>query len=247
MIKQSNTKWTGVYSSSISNWHKKLDKRLKLRRGWRPWRATIFIGLYHPLDYLRFIFTYAPKKVFWCGSDILTLEKSWFWKRVVSYQKAIHYCENSVEERKLSECGIFAPNPIQMIFDDPDNFQPQKNGEGFFTTSHFLRDKEYLIGLNGLPIHVYYDLSEEQFNERIKYYKGSVRANDFDGFSEITAKSILLGQYPVTKIYYPGIDCYKTEEELVGIMKDIKTRPFPNPASEIWRKRLEQSKQILLS
>lgn len=44
---------------------------------------------------------------------------------------------------------------------------------------------------------------KEQMNEEIKKMQGAIRMVEFDGFSEIIAKSILMGQWPVSLIEYP--------------------------------------------
>ncbi len=48
-------------------------------------------------------------------------------------------------------------------------------------------------------------VSQEQMNTEIKKMTGALRLTEFDGFSEILAKSVLWGQYPVSIIEYPGI------------------------------------------
>ena len=46
-------------------------------------------------------------------------------------------------------------------------------------------------------------VSNEQMNKEIKNMQGALRLTEFDGFSEILAKSILWGQWPVSLIKYP--------------------------------------------
>jgi hypothetical protein len=46
---------------------------------------------------------------------------------------------------------------------------------------------------------------KEQMNAEIKEMQGALRLTEFDGFSEIVAKSVLMGQYPVSLIRYPHI------------------------------------------
>ena len=46
---------------------------------------------------------------------------------------------------------------------------------------------------------------QEQMNKEIKEMQGALRLTEFDGFSEILAKSVLWGQYPVSLIAYPGM------------------------------------------
>ena len=79
-------------------------------------------------------------------------------------------------------------------------------------------------------------VSNEQFNKEIKNYHCGLRTNEFDGFSEIIAKSVLLGQYPISKIYYPHIWNYKTEDELIRQLKRLKNTIESNKkARDFWR------------
>jgi hypothetical protein len=71
-------------------------------------------------------------------------------------------------------------------------------------------------------------VSREQFNKEISRYHCGLRPNEHDGFSEVTAKSILLGQYPITKIKYPNIWNYETNDELLEKLLDIKKQDKPN-------------------
>lgn len=46
---------------------------------------------------------------------------------------------------------------------------------------------------------------KEQMNKEIAEMQGGLRMTEFDGFSEIIAKSILMGQYPISLIEYPYV------------------------------------------
>ena len=46
-------------------------------------------------------------------------------------------------------------------------------------------------------------IPKEDMNEEIKDMQGALRLTEFDGFSEIIAKSLLWGQWPVSLIEYP--------------------------------------------
>ena len=60
---------------------------------------------------------------------------------------------------------------------------------------------------------------KEQMNEEIKDMQGALRLVEFEGFSEIIAKSLLMGQWPVSLIKYPhtlsveNIDMLKLAKE----------------------------------
>ena len=54
-------------------------------------------------------------------------------------------------------------------------------------------------------IFVHGRVPKEQMNAEIKEMQGGLRMTEFDGFSEILAKSILWGQWPISLIEYPHI------------------------------------------
>ena len=69
---------------------------------------------------------------------------------------------------------------------------------------------------------------EKDFNEEIKNYQIALRSNLHDGFSEILAKGVLLGQVCISRIKYPHILNYSSEDELVKILKEAKFVQKPN-------------------
>lgn len=46
---------------------------------------------------------------------------------------------------------------------------------------------------------------KEQMNKEIREMQGALRLTEFDGFSEIIAKSLWMGQYPVSTLHYPHL------------------------------------------
>lgn len=61
-------------------------------------------------------------------------------------------------------------------------------------------------------------VSKEQMNNEIKEMQGALRLTRMDGFSEILAKSVLWGQWPVSVINYPFM--LKVSE--IKLLKDIQ-------------------------
>lgn len=82
------------------------------------------------------------------------------------------------------------------------------------------------ISQSNIVFHGY--VSERKFNQEIKEYQAGLRLHEFDGFSEVISKSVLLGQYPISCIRYPFIDTYKNEQELIEILKELKNKKIPN-------------------
>jgi hypothetical protein len=58
--------------------------------------------------------------------------------------------------------------------------------------------------ISGLPnVFIHGRVPKEQMNAEIKEMQGALRLTEFDGFSEILAKSVLMGQWPISSIKYP--------------------------------------------
>lgn len=251
-------------SKSIANFEEKLLKKYSEYKVWR-WNLltpTIFFGLYTPMDYLRFIFHLGKKTVFWSGSDIHTLNTSWF-KNLIVNAKADHYCENAIEFNALMREGILAQiHP--MFFGDPEDFPisfvPSLGRVRVFLCAHEGREFEYGVDvveriaprLKGYTFHIFgvkgttHDnvqymghVDEVSFNAVIMLCHAGLRLNAFDGFSEVTAKSILMGQYPITTISYPHIDQVVDEKTLIDKLLMLELKKEPNyQAREYWHKTL---------
>ena len=77
-------------------------------------------------------------------------------------------------------------------------------------------------------------------NAEIRNYQIAIRLNVQDGFSEVIAKSILLGQYPITQIQYPFIEYINGDESLIDALIKLKYKTEPNPAEKWWREELNK-------
>lgn len=175
----------------------------------------------------------------------------WHW---IFKLKAEHYCENRDEQKKLASLGIKAeivPTFLEDINEFPVSYKPndkpnvyisarkgQESEYGVFKIielSNRLKDFTFHIyGIGGeskenLIFHG--NVPPEQFNEDIKNYQIALRLNKSDGFSEILCKGILLGQICISRLEYPYIDSYKTDDELIELLKTAK----PNKAREHYK------------
>lgn len=84
-------------------------------------------------------------------------------------------------------------------------------------------------------------LPEKEFNDELKNYQAGLRPNLHDGNSEVAMKSLLLGQYPITRIEYDGIWNYKTEEELISLIHKLSQTKEPNTnVRNMWIKKLNK-------
>lgn len=264
-------------SSSISNFKEKLAKRtgLKEYRFFRDWRKkTIFFGLYHELDYIKFLLHGGEKTVFWCGGDILNLmnNPNWrFWASLLSKSRAKHFCENGREAEALLLMDIYT-DIRPMIFDEPPtalNFKPIKNVLHVYISAHEGKEEQYgvdfivnevapqvkwvvfhIYGVDGLSVEnvIYHGkVSNEEFNEDIKGYHCAIRWNYFDGFSEVLAKAVLMGQYAISRIWYPHMGFVPAKSSLIPALKRVRKKKEPNQDRIYWQKELENNLNIILS
>lgn len=225
------------------------------------WMPTLFAGLYHSMDWFRFVSHRGRKTGFFCGGDILNLQKYPLWQRIIAKTSARFICENEVEQNALLKMGISAEiHP--MIFDTPVEVSFQyKQRSSVYLCAHEGRKEEYGISeieriakYVDVDFHVYgvagtsHDnvfyhgaVLNEQFNAEIKNYQAAIRLNHFDGFAETLGKSILMGQYPISRISYPFIDSFQTEQELRKLLSRLNYKRKPNTAREWWNERLKIS------
>lgn len=82
------------------------------------------------------------------------------------------------------------------------------------------------IDLSNVVVHG--RVPKEQFNHEITDYQCGLRLNEHDGFSEVTAKSVLMGQYPITKLEYPLIPNFNDFSELVSLVDSLREMTQPN-------------------
>jgi hypothetical protein len=79
----------------------------------------------------------------------------------------------------------------------------------------------------------------KKMNRLVKGMQCGLRLNKHDGFSEITAKSVLWGQYPITYLYFPHVDQFtaddlglvntsKNLQKLVKLLEQIPQKKKPN-------------------
>ena len=175
-----------------------------------------------------------------------------------------NWCENEVERKALEEMGIRAH--VQQSFlgnvDDYEVTYKQADRPAVYLSANPGRELEYGWGviediadacevdfyLYGSPdwrtqhsnVFVKGRVPKEQMNEEIKGMQCGLRLNAFDGFSEVTAKSVLWGQYPITpaSFKYEGIDGYRNLNNLVFLLNRLSLKVEPNPAREYYKNNL---------
>lgn len=249
-------------SSSIANFREKIYYKYRARKRWSVFTLnapTIFFGMYHIGDYLRLALHRGMRIVFWCGGDIKNLERRPFWNWFIGGLDCVHVCENNLEEFNLMQMGIYA-EVVPMFFDVcPDvSFKPSETPHVYMTV-HEGRESEYgldvvyrihekvpevtfhIFGIEGNShdnILYHGSVSNEEFNNKIEEYQAALRLNEFDGFSEILGKSILMGQYPISRIKYDHMDSFEDELHLISLLHNLKHKIVPNPNRDYWYDKL---------
>ena len=165
------------------------------------------------------------------------------------------FVENEVEQKILAKMGIYSkiiPSFLGKVEDFTICYKHSYK-PSVFVSGHPSREAEYgfehvvdiaskvpecMFHLYGAEWNSELDnvichgiVSKSQFNEDIKGYQCGLRLNKNDGFSEIIAKSVLMGQYPISKIPYPMIDSYDNDDELIKLLKGLVNKNSPNVES----------------
>jgi hypothetical protein len=176
-----------------------------------------------------------------------------------------NWCENEVERKALEDIGIQAevcPSFLGHIENYPISFTPNERPQVYVSVSG---DNFQMYGWDiveriadkcDVDFHLYGNTKEwdtkhsnvfvhgripkEEMNEQIKNMQCGLRLCMPDGFSEVIAKSILWGQYPLAwrAFQYPGIDSFASESELIKHLNQLKYKTEPNPAREYYITRL---------
>lgn len=121
----------------------------------------------------------------------------------------------------IEEDAMFFKTAVKVI--NPDN----------------LKELNYKMDADNPNVFYHGKVKEEQFNNEILNYQAGLRPNLHDGNSEVAMKSILTGGYPITKIKYPDIWSYDTEEELIALIERLATMRDANlKGRSAWIKRL---------
>jgi hypothetical protein len=169
------------------------------------------------------------------------------------------YVENELEQHELRLCGIpslVVPSFLGNVKDYPERYKPGKlrfytsvSGNDFELygwdqiedLSDDYPEAEFHLYGNTEPwytdkpnIFVHGRVPQAEMNEQIQNMTGALRLTKHDGFSEILAKSILWGQWPVSPhIKYPhistSIDEVKNEPNTDGrnyYLKHLNNYPF---------------------
>ena len=106
---------------------------------------------------------------------------------------------------------------------------------GFSGSSKVPTGRIYNLEYATNPNVIYHgEVSNEIFNKEIRNYHAAIRLHKLNGFGETIAKSILLGQYPISRIPYPHISYAPDEETFISLLRNLKYKREPNPNRDYW-------------
>lgn len=173
------------------------------------------------------------------------------------------WCENDVEKKALAEVGITAqvcPSFLGNVDDYDIEFVTNERPEVYMSVSsnnfqlygwdilEEIADKcdvDFHLYGNTEPwntkhsnVFVHGRVPLEQMNAEIKKMQCGLRlCVEMDGFSEVTAKSVLWGQYPiVAESYgYPHLLSFRNTNDLVHKLNRLRYLTKPNPARDIYK------------
>lgn len=231
-------------------------------------KPVIFFGMYHIGDYWHFFRHFGEKTIFWCGGDIVNLKHyvAYFLKakHIVENEWEQKELLKLGISSKISPSFLEDINDFPVSF-NPLGWagRPQvylSCNAGREKEYGFYKIKEIAKRLPEIDFHLFgtdnYEgnnpigkgpsnvichgkIPNNFFNANVKNYHCGLRMNEQDGFSEVLAKSVLMGQYPISRIKYPYIWNYETDEELINQLKKLKNITGPNfKAREFWRKNV---------
>ncbi len=195
-------------------------------KAWTLWAGSDIVNL-------KAGFVFNDGKLKWLSN---LLRGNWWVLPIL--KKAQHWVENEWEQNQLNDLNIPAhvcPSFMGNIDDYPISFKP---GNKVYLSVSGDRWQEYggqaLIDLVKnhpyLEFHVYGYKSKsvfpnlffhgrmpkEEMNKQIREMQCGLRLNETDGFSEITAKSVLWGQWPASYLFNPYIGALSTLSYLDG-------------------------------
>lgn len=174
-----------------------------------------------------------------------------------------NWVENEDERRLLQEAGIHIPvsHVIPSYLGDVSkikvSYKPSSRPKAYLSVSgdNFkmygwdiiemiakdIPEVEFHLYGNTKPwktkhknVIVHGRVPKAQMNKEIAGYQIGLRLNTWDGFSEILAKAVLMGQYAVGTVEHPHIPTWFELDELVEKIRDASKQTKPNMKAREW-------------
>lgn len=182
------------------------------------------------------------------------------WWVIPILRKAEHWVENDWERAVLEKYSIQAtvrPSFMGNVGEYEMSFTP---GNRVYLSSGAGRQYEYGFGiveriapqvpevefhLYGAPwdtkqpnIIVHGRVPKEQMNEEIRRMQCGLRLNETDGFSEVTAKSVLWGQWPISRLHNPYVTHAPNTAALIEALRAIPTKEYTNAEAHAYYRKM---------
>jgi len=213
-------------------------------------KKVFFQGLYFEQDYKVFQEHKGEKTVFWNGSDVKRLLSSLSWMKIILSTKATHWCQSNWNLPLLEAIGVEVEHhPI--YFGDLSKYEvcyKHSKKPHFFVTSHPGRGKAYGIDkilrvaplVKDITFHIYGSegkdldnvkyhgrVEEKVMDKQIQKFQGAIKGGS-DGVSETLAKSIMMGQYPISYKEIDGVSYAPTDTDFIKQLNRVKRMKKPN-------------------
>lgn len=168
---------------------------------------------------------------------------------------AEHWTENTLERSVLEANGVRVSGVCPSFLGDVEavrvNRADWSGKSGFHAwlscgrgrqVEYGFREAETLASmLPGVTFHLFGDryrsrlpnvvchgrVGKSRMNEITSEYHLGLRLNHFDGFSEITAKALLAGQYAVTRVRFPDVASGATIDQIAAVIRRFAERKKP--------------------
>lgn len=206
-------------------------------------------------------FAFNDGKIYWLSKALKGSLTRWILKQVKRYQ---NWVENAWEGNLLEKMGVFSDIcPSYMGQKEEIGVSYRQNDPcNVYLSASEGRQEEYGWGVveriaSWLPNHVFHlygaswetryenvivhgRVPKEQMNREIRKYQIGLRLNETDGFSEILAKAVLMGQYAIGRIAHPHIPSYENEMDLILKLNKLSKEREPNEAREWYLNNLNR-------
>ncbi|HCC67905.1 TPA: hypothetical protein DEP90_01665 [Patescibacteria group bacterium] len=213
-------------------------------------KKVFFQGLYFNEDYEVLKRHRGEKIIYFNGSDAKRLLMSLSWMKTLLSTKATFLCQSTWNLPLLRAIGIKVKH-YPIFFGNLKKLKvsyKQSDKPHMFMTSHTGRDKEYgidkvlrvapqvpditfhIFGSEGenLDNVIYHGwIEEKEMDKQIRTFQGAIKGGS-NGVSETLAKSIMMGQYPISYKKIDGVWYAPTDEEFMKFLNKVKKMKEPN-------------------
>ncbi len=169
------------------------------------------------------------------------------WEASLLAKKGVLAMECQSFMGRTNEIGLsFHPLPVCNVYLSASEGRQEEYGWGIVERIANWLPKHcfHLYGASWETKHhnviVHGRVPKEQMNQEIRNYQIGLRLNETDGFSEILAKAVLMGQYAIGKVKHPHIPSFENDMDLILTLNRLAKETEPNPARDWYLKNLNR-------